>query len=493
MLVNNNVLLKNHTLLHDLRPSGLIRPHHAKLLALVRILDSAIILSSLYLTILLLDHFLGQKFTLNKDYIPYALGGLLFYQFFAEYYEVYDTWRGAPIYMELLRIFWSWTSAILILIVIGFFTESLMDISRQVMGFWFATSSALLVASHGIGRYYLSYFRSHGRNSRLVAVVGANELGQRLSSAFSSMPWLGYLFHGYYDDRIFDKERRLSGEGTIIRGTFNDLINHAREGLIDEIFITLPMQSEKRVQRLITLLSDTTANVYYVPNLFVFNLVHSRWMTFQGVPCVSVYSSPFNNQLLDSAAKRLEDIALSSIILILLCIPMLIIAIVIKLGSPGPVIFKQKRYGIRGEPIEVWKFRTMTVCDNGDTVHQAKRGDPRITPFGSFLRKTSLDELPQFINVLQGQMSIVGPRPHAIAHNEYYRKIVHGYMLRHKVKPGITGLAQINGYRGETDTLDKMERRVDFDLEYIHNWRLFLDFKIILLTAIRVLNDRNAY
>jgi putative colanic acid biosynthesis UDP-glucose lipid carrier transferase len=165
----------------------------------------------------------------------------------------------------------------------------------------------------------------------------------------------------------------------------------------------------------------------------------------------------------------------------------------VKVSSPGPVLFKQRRYGIDGKEISVWKFRTMRVCEDGDHVPQATKKDPRITPLGSFLRRTSLDELPQFVNVLMGRMSIVGPRPHAVAHNELYRGQVKGYMLRHKVRPGITGWAQINGWRGETDTLDKMVNRIEHDLWYIRNWSLWLDLKIIVLTAVRGLTGMNAY
>ncbi len=192
--------------------------------------------------------------------------------------------------------------------------------------------------------------------------------------------------------------------------------------------------------------------------------------------------------------KRIEDVLLASLILLCIWPIMLVIALVIKVTSPGSVIFKQDRYGLNGERIKVYKFRSMSVCDNDDmTIRQAQKGDARITPVGAFLRKTSLDELPQFINVLQGHMSIVGPRPHAVAHNEEYRKLIKGYMWRHKVKPGITGWAQINGWRGETDTLDKMEKRVEYDLEYIRLWSVLLDLKIVFLTVFKGFFDKNAY
>ncbi len=250
-------------------------------------------------------------------------------------------------------------------------------------------------------------------------------------------------------------------------------------------------QEKQKTLNLIHELADTTASVYVVPDLYVNNLVHSRWFSMDGIPIASVFESPFYG--VDGWLKRMEDIVIGSMILLLIGPIMLLISIAVKLSSPGPVIFKQRRYGLSGEVIEVWKFRSMSVQEDGVDVPQAQREDPRVTPLGRFLRKSSLDELPQFINVIQGRMSIVGPRPHAVAHNEKYRKLIFGYMLRHKVKPGITGLAQVNGWRGETNTLDKMQKRVEYDLEYIQHWSLWLDIKIIILTAFRGFTGSSAY
>jgi putative colanic acid biosynthesis UDP-glucose lipid carrier transferase len=231
--------------------------------------------------------------------------------------------------------------------------------------------------------------------------------------------------------------------------------------------------------------------VHLVPDLLTFKLVNSRTRDVGGVPVISVYDSPLdaNGYLL----KRLEDIVVSSIILLIIAVPMLVIGLAIRLSSRGPVIFRQRRYGLSGEEIWVWKFRTMTVCEDGDSVVQARKGDSRVTKLGAFLRRTSLDELPQFLNVLQGSMSVVGPRPHPVSLNEQYRATIGGYMLRHLVKPGITGWAQVNGWRGETDTLDKMEHRVEHDLYYIRNWSLRLDMFIILMTIFKGFVSKKAY
>jgi putative colanic acid biosysnthesis UDP-glucose lipid carrier transferase len=260
---------------------------------------------------------------------------------------------------------------------------------------------------------------------------------------------------------------------------------------IDLIYIALPMASQPRIIKLLEELRDTTASIYFVPDIFVSDLVQARVDTIGDLPVVAVCETPFYG--FNGLVKRLEDSVLASLILVMIAPLLIALAIGVKLSSPGPVLFKQRRYGVDGRKIVVYKFRTMTVAEDGEVVRQATKNDSRITPFGGFLRKTSLDELPQFINVLQGRMSVVGPRPHAVAHNELYRKLIRGYMIRHKVRPGITGLAQVNGYRGETDTVEKMKARIEYDLAYLRNWSLVLDLQIILKTIVVVLKKQNAY
>ncbi len=245
------------------------------------------------------------------------------------------------------------------------------------------------------------------------------------------------------------------------------------------------------MRTLVQQLGDTTASVYVVADFFAYDLLRAEWTSMGDIPLVSVVETPFYG--VDGLLKRLEDLVLGLGILVLITLPMMAIAIAIKLTSEGPVLFHQRRYGLNGHPIDVLKFRTMTVCEDGAKVEQAKKDDPRITPLGAVLRHTSLDELPQFLNVLTGSMSIVGPRPHAVAHNELYRHLVPSYMRRHKVKPGITGWAQVNGWRGETDTVEKMEQRVAHDLDYIQRWSLSWDVKIIFLTVFGSAVRKNAY
>ncbi|MGR8929595.1 MAG: undecaprenyl-phosphate glucose phosphotransferase [Gammaproteobacteria bacterium] len=470
-----------------------VRPHLTKQQALVRVIDSCIVLMSLWLTIILLSQYWPEDYDWNSLYLSYGFSGLLLFQFFAEYNELYYGWRGARLSNQLFRIVSTWVFTLSTMLLLFFFTRDIVATSRLVIGVWSLAVLALLIVFHASYHYLVRVAQPAEWQMTKVGIVGANGLGQRLVDAFATMPGTGYRFTGFYDDRKLDGDRGLPCREKELKGNLAQLYEDARSGAVETIFVTLPMAAEHRVREILENLGDTTATVFYVPDLFAFNLVSSRCVMMHGIPCFSVYGSPFDQEPLDGLVKRGADIFLSFIILCLISLPMLIVAIGVKISSPGPIIFRQKRYGVDGKGIDVWKFRTMTVCENGPQVKQATRNDPRIKPYGAFLRKYSLDELPQFFNVLQGRMSIVGPRPHAVAHNELYRKEISQYMLRHKVKPGITGLAQVSGCRGETDTLDKMERRVAYDLNYIQNWSLLLDLKIIFLTLFQVFKDPNAY
>jgi putative colanic acid biosynthesis UDP-glucose lipid carrier transferase len=276
-----------------------------------------------------------------------------------------------------------------------------------------------------------------------------------------------------------------------VKGDLDKLVAEARHGAIDVVYIALPLRAEPRINAIIRRLQDTTASVYLAYDFGGFDVLRAQWGQVGNVPVMSVVENPFHG--IDGVAKRLEDLVLGSLIMLMIALPMLLVALAVKLTSRGPVFFKQRRYGLNGEEIRVLKFRTMTVMEDGPEVKQAQKNDQRVTKVGAVLRRTSLDELPQFIQVLTGEMSIVGPRPHAVVHNEQYRALIQGYMLRHKVKPGITGWAQVNGWRGETDTLEKMEKRVEYDLAYIRDWALLMDLKIILMTILGAFRGKNAY
>jgi putative colanic acid biosynthesis UDP-glucose lipid carrier transferase len=416
---------------------------------------------------------------------------IILFLLLAESRGLYGSWRTWHIRDESLRVTLAWVAVVLCLVFFGFVAKTTVEYSRVMMMEWAVLVPFALIAERTILRTALHLFREQGFNSRTFAVAGKNDLADRILKAVEDQRWMGMQLVGIYDDRSVQQldDGRVSDRA--VKGTLQDLLRDCHSGMIDYVYIAMPMKEEKRVIELVNHLADTTTSVYFVPDVFISDLMNSRWMSLNGVPVVSVFESPFYG--VDGWLKRLEDLLFSALILALTAIPIIAIGIGVKLTSPGPVFFKQRRYGLNGRVVEVWKFRTMRVLEDGDSVSQATKADPRITPFGGFLRRTSLDELPQFFNVLTGDMSIVGPRPHAIAHNEQYRRLIHGYMLRHKVKPGITGWAQINGWRGETDTLEKMRRRLEFDLEYVRNWSLILDLKIIGLTILRGFNGKNVY
>jgi putative colanic acid biosynthesis UDP-glucose lipid carrier transferase len=324
---------------------------------------------------------------------------------------------------------------------------------------------------------------------RKAIVVGAGALGVKVARALADSADSGVDFTGYFDDRTDD---RLHQEASPRRlGGLRDVAAYVIEAGVREVYITLPLGSQPRIVELLEQVQGTTASLFFVPDVFGISIIQGRLQDMNGVPVVGICETPFTGT--NDLVKRVSDIVLATIILVLISPVLLAIAIGVKLTSPGPVIFRQRRNGLDGGEIVVYKFRSMTAQDNGPVVLQATKDDPRITPFGAFLRRTSLDELPQFINVLQGRMSIVGPRPHAVAHNEEYRQLIKAYMVRHKVKPGITGWAQVNGHRGETDTIEKMQARVEYDLEYLRNWSLGLDLQIIVRTIRLVFFDRHAY
>jgi putative colanic acid biosynthesis UDP-glucose lipid carrier transferase len=441
-----------------------------------RFIDQTIILGSLIISC----WFLNLEWTIYHTTAVLALG--LFVVFYAEFNSIYSSWRGQSLHVQLRKTLIVLVLSILTLLALSNVTKINVFLNETLLLYWFSILVTLIGLTRIFIRILLTQTRSRGFNIKKAVIVGAGSLGLRLKRSIEGAPWMGIDFVGYYDD-FKDKEHVL--------GTLEALIQDAKAGRFDRIYLTLPMNAEKRMKWLVNELSDSTISVYVVPDIFVFELLHARSENLNGIPTISIYDSPIEG--VHAWIKRAEDFVLSSIILLLISPLLLSIAIAVKFTSKGPVLFKQVRYGMGGDKIRVWKFRSMTVTEQGSDVVQATKGDARITPLGAFLRKTSLDELPQFINVLMGDMSIVGPRPHATAHNEYYRKLIDGYMLRHKVKPGITGWAQINGWRGETDTLYKMAKRVKFDLYYIQNWSLSFDLKIIFLTLFKGFVNKNAF
>lgn len=417
-------------------------------------------------------------------YVFVFLTVLVAFQMIGGITDFYRSWRGVRLTAELALVIQNWTLSIVLTMGVLFFTPKVL-LSFKVIFSWYVSACIGIMLCRVLIRYSARWLRLLGYNTRRVAIAGCMPVGISLAKSFIDEPWLGFIVTGYYG------EKNGSEKSIPYAGDFETLVSDAKMGKIDRIYIAMRMEENEKIKKLVKELTDTTCSVMLIPDLFTFNILQSRPEEVNGVPVVPLFDTPLNG--INMVLKRVEDIVFSSVILFIISPVLLCIALIIKLTSQGPVIFKQTRYGIDGKPIKVWKFRTMTVMENDSIVIQAKKNDKRITPFGSFLRKTSLDELPQFINVLLGHMSIVGPRPHAVSHNEQYRTLIEGYMLRHKVKPGITGLAQIKGWRGETDTLEKMQMRVEYDLEYIREWSIWLDVQIIILTVFKGFVNKSAY
>lgn len=469
----------------DSSPRQQIKQHETWPRLLIKSLDAVAVMLGLLVLITWLPD------VNSKSTILIGLVAIGIFNMAAEFVGLYRNWRGIAFEREASCALIAWMFSLAMLAGLGYISLYSTELSARNLVLWVTVTAVISLAFRIVFRWYFLWSQAGGFNTRSFAVVGINELGIHLVRNINSAPDLGLRFLGYYDDRPDDRTTDLPDDISVKLGKLSSLVESAKQGEVQVIYITLPMRAEERIRSVIQELADTTASVYIVPDLFVFQLLNSRWTDIQGLPVVSVFESPLFG--VDGILKRTVDVALASLALLFAAIPMLLIAIAVKLTSKGPVIFRQRRYGLDGKEIPVWKFRSMTVQENGETVKQATRNDSRLTSIGGFLRRSSLDELPQIFNVLSGQMSLVGPRPHANAHNEFYRKQIEGYMLRHKVKPGITGLAQVNGCRGETETIDKMEQRVLFDHQYIREWSIWLDLRIILKTFSVVFSRQNAY
>ena len=382
-----------------------------------------------------------------------------------------------------------WVLIALLLLLVGLATRTLHVFDQRALLLWAMSTPVALYAAHRLVPAILPWLLAAEGLQRAAVIAGADELGRRLAGRIQRAPFLGIRFIGFFDDR--GPRRTGNGASDAVLGTLSELPRYVKTHQVELIYVTLPMVSQPRIVRLLDELRDTTASIYFAPDICLYDLIQARMDIVGDMPVVAVCETPFYG--LNGLIKRASDLLLATAILLLVFPLMIAIAIGVKTTSPGPVLFRQRRYGVDGREIVVYKFRTMTVLEDADAVRQATRDDRRVTPFGAFLRRNSLDELPQFVNVLQGRMSIVGPRPHAVAHNELYRRLIKGYMIRHKAKPGITGLAQVNGLRGETDTLDKMKARIEYDLAYLRNWSLRLDLYIIWRTIFVVLKRENAY
>jgi putative colanic acid biosynthesis UDP-glucose lipid carrier transferase len=402
--------------------------------------------------------------------------------------EVASSLADNPQPLAVRIILW-WFAILAILLAIGYATKYSDYFSRRVLLIWaFVTPGLIIVAAVTLNEVIRKLVRDP-HNMRTVVFAGVTPVSRSLADRIARTPDVGYTVQGFFDDR--SSVRLGTDMGVRILGGLEQLAAFVKVMRTDVIFVALPMRHVHRILRMIESLRDTTASVYYVPDVSIFDLIQARSGELLGIPVVAVCESPMYGY--GSLVKRGTDVVFTSLILAMAAPFMILIAAVIWFTSKGPVVFRQRRYGLDGEEIVVYKFRTMTVSEDGLAITQARRDDPRITGFGRFLRRYSLDELPQLINVLQGRMSLVGPRPHAVAHNEEYRRLISGYMRRHKVLPGITGLAQVNGCRGATASVEDMQARVNYDLDYLRRWSPVLDLSILFRTVKTVLSHKNAY
>lgn len=405
-------------------------------------------------------------------------------------FSLYASWRGQSLPKQARAIIMAWLTVILSMTIILFLLEVSNEYSRPWLGRWALLGFVFLLVFRMCVYVFLQYQRKQGRNYRRVIVVGAGGLARKLVNQTMDSPWSGFKVEAIFDDEVQSQGPSISGCAVI--GALDKIAPYIDTNHVDEIWIALPLRAEEKVKKLLYALRHHTINIKMFPDIFGFSLLNHSMTEIVGLPAVNLSDSPMHGW--NRLVKDFEDRILAILILVLIIPFLILIAVAIKTTSPGPVLFKQKRHGWDGSIINIYKFRTMSLHnEEHGVITQASKGDARITPLGAFLRSCSLDELPQFFNVLQGDMSIVGPRPHAIEHNEFYKDQVNQYMLRHMVKPGITGWAQVNGLRGETDTLGKMKKRVEYDLFYIENWSLFFDLKIIFSTFFKGFVHKNAH
>jgi putative colanic acid biosynthesis UDP-glucose lipid carrier transferase len=450
--------------------------------ALQAVVPAVVAVASLYLTIVFFGHYFDPS---SSQLVIVAVLCLILVQPPREVTTQLTSARVAAVADVIMR----WMLLLAVLLAIGYVTRTLTGFPRRVFLTWAMATPVALIVTTLIMQEAMRRFLMNASDKRSAIFAGYNTSSMELARRLKNNPGMRLEVTGFFDDRSSDR-LGMEADSKLI-GSLSDMSKYVNKNGTDVIFIALPIRHVKRVMNLLDDLRDTTASIYYVPDIFVFDLIQARSGEIHGIPVVAMCETPFYGYR--GVTKRLTDIGFSALILVLLLPLLVMIAIAVKVSSDGPIIFKQRRYGLDGREIAVYKFRTMRVTEDGAQIRQASKTDSRITRVGGVLRRSSMDELPQLINVLQGRMSLVGPRPHAVAHNEEYRKLIKGYMVRHKVLPGITGLAQVNGCRGETAKLEEMEARVNYDLNYLRHWSPMLDIKIILLTVVRLFRDDKAY
>ncbi len=403
---------------------------------------------------------------------------------------VYRTWRRGQTFAMYGRLLLGWAAVLGTLATLSYMSKTGSEFSRLWFGYWAIIGLVALVLTRLLAGFALAALSRAGIGLRNVVLVGPPKECSLTQQHIAQGPATGFRVIGICDGSLGEPEADANGVRSV--GSLDCLAAWLRRHQVHEVWLTWPMRDENRIRETMQALNDTVVNIRWVPDIFAYRLINHGVTELAGMPLLDLSITPISG--INRVIKEVEDIVLASLILVLILPLMLVLAIGVKLSSPGPILFRQKRHGWDGREIEVWKFRSMRVhAEHAGTVTQARRDDERVTRFGRFIRRTSLDELPQFFNVLQGRMSIVGPRPHAVEHNDQFKGLIPDYLLRHRVKPGITGWAQVSGLRGETDTIDKMRARVELDLYYIEHWSIWFDLRIILQTALTVPFDRKAY
>ncbi len=469
-------------------PRGLLKEHSQSLTFMIRMVDVlAIVVAGFFA---FYNRFGNVSFPLRYS-LALAIGAGSAFVLLA-FFGIYESIRAQGFWQHLRRLIQAVLTLFIFLAGLAFLTKTGETFSRGWFLLWGGFALVLLVLFRTSLMMLLRFMRQKGWNERRVVIIGAGSLGVQLAEAMQHAVWTGYKIPVIFDDTLQDKQTTI--HGIPVQQTPDNLAEYLQQSphTIDEIWLALPLRAEERVKEILYQLRHHTLAIRLVLDVFGFGLFKHSVTDMDGFPMLNLNASPMVG--MNRMIKAIEDRVLASLILILISPVLLLIALSVKLSSPGPIFFRQVRHGWDGRLIEIYKFRTMQLHEEHvGKITQATANDARVTRLGRFLRKTSLDELPQFINVMQGRMSIVGPRPHAIAHNEFYKESIDAYMQRHKVKPGITGWAQVNGWRGETETLDKMQKRVDYDLYYIENWSLWFDLKIIFLTFFHGFMNKNAY
>lgn len=410
-------------------------------------------------------------------YFYALLAGALLNLFVFVQLALYQSWRLALPSMVLGRLLWGWCLVLVALASLSFLSKTGPSFSRLWFLYWAGIGILGLVGARVLLDRLLRWLHSRGIGNRRVALLGPPDRVAQVSERIQRGPWSGIEV--------------ISVPPAINAGDFAALPDWLSQHSVIEVWLAWPMRDERLIRESVRNLDASCVEIRWIPDIFAFRLIHHGMAEVVGTPMLELSVRPLS--LTSQLVKLVVDKLIASAVLVLASPLLLALAVGVKLSSPGPVIFRQMRHGWDGKAFEVWKFRSMHAHDPAEAPLQTSRTDSRVTRFGAFLRRTSLDELPQFVNVLQGRMSIVGPRPHALRHNAEYQDLIPNYLQRHRVKPGMTGWAQVNGLRGETHSLEKMRKRVEYDLYYIQHWSLWLDLSIIAQTCAIVLFDRDAY